>query len=154
MTAGQAGSGWLVPLADLSLILFIIAGAGIAGTQSAISPQDRREEKASGFAAEGIASTIYVATGDDRSALADWLAQLQPGPGEQLTVLGSYTQTAGRAAIVAQSEALAREALAAGFAPRVIVQEGSRVEIMAYLAHDRMPAMARDLLNPQEHRAE
>jgi len=137
---GSGNNGWLVPLADLSLILFVITGSGLAGAAA-----ERSEQAETAGAAEGIASAVFADSGADLAALTQWLAQHPPGPGEQLTVLGTYHTPAQRARVAARCEELAALAQAAGFAPRVIVQQGEGAQVLAYLAHDRIAPVARDL---------
>lgn len=143
---GSGNNGWLVPLADLSLILFVITGAGLAGKMTEARREDMHSNNPAS-AAEGIASAVFADAA--QAELTEWLARHPPGPGEQLTVLGTYTSVAARGRIAARCEELAAKALAAGFAPRVIVQQGESEQVLAYLAHDRIPAMARDLLLQQ-----
>lgn len=140
---GPGSNGWLVPLADLSLILFVITGSGLAGASV-----EKDEQAQHAGAAEGIASTVFADAGGGESEFAAWLAQHPPGPGEQLTVLGTYRLPDERALVAARCDALAEAAQSYGIAPRVIVQQGDGPQVLAYLAHDLLPPVARDLQRP------
>lgn len=126
--------GWLVPLADLSLILFIVTGGALTASFGGAEPGDP---------AEGVAAAIYV-DGPAAPPLADLLVMHIPAAGEQLTVQGYYAP--GDRALVAQrTEALAGEAIAAGVEPRVIVQPAAQTTVIARFAHDADPHLAQGL---------
>ncbi|QZH76271.1 MAG: hypothetical protein JY451_06970 [Erythrobacter sp.] len=137
---GAGSNSWLVPLADLSLILFVITGSGLAGVTT-----ERGEEAQHAGAVEGIASAVFADAGSGDSEFAEWLAHHQPGPGEQFTVLGTYRSPSNRAQVAARCEELAAAAEAQGLAPRVIVQQGEAGQVLAYFAYDRIAPVARDL---------
>ncbi|RIV85772.1 hypothetical protein [Aurantiacibacter zhengii] len=127
------GSGkWLVPLADLSLILFIVTGGALgASKEHRVTP------------AEGVATAIYV-DGPDAPPLLELLASHPISAGEQMTVLGTYAP-GQREAVMQRTEALADQAIAAGVEPRVIVQPAAETRVIARLAHDADPGLARGL---------
>ena len=141
------GSSWLVPLADLSMILFIITGV----TMSARPPQEEAPlpPPPMGGIAQGVASGIFV-DAPGAPPLADWLAQYHPGSGEQLTVEGRFLPT-DRARVAARAEELAQAAIAAGFAPRVILQpvpaEFGQSQVQALFAYDSGEQVAQSLLS-------
>lgn len=131
---GGANGGWLVPLADLSLILFIVTGgtltADLTGADAAVPP-------------EGVTAAIHI-DGPGAPPLADMLAAHIASAGEQLTVLGYYARDE-REAVRARTEALAGEAIAAGIEPRVILQPAGETMVIARFAHDADPGLARGL---------
>ncbi len=131
MIAESSGK-WLVPLADLSLILFIVTGGALGAMQ------DHRNTPA-----EGVAAAIYV-DGPDAPPLLELLASHPIAAGERLTVLGAYAP-GQREAVMRRAEALARQAIAAGVEPRVIVQPAAETRVIARIAHDVDPGLARGL---------
>lgn len=130
---GNASNSWLVPLADLSLILFIVTGATLAGSLGAARKEDSAEPLPGGIA-QGVAASIFT-DAEGGPSLAEWLASYHPGPGEQLTIEAFHT-AADRATVRARAEELALQAIAAGQPPRVIVQPASESRIMALFAYD------------------
>lgn len=96
----EASGSWLVPLADLSLILFIVTGGVVtvgAGRDQDVTP------------AEGVAAALYV-DGPGAPPLVDMLATHDLSQGEQLTVQGYYAP-GERAQVAARTQALARQAI-------------------------------------------
>ncbi len=142
----DTGSSWLVPLADLSMILFIITGV----TMSARPPAtDAPPAPPPGGIAQGVASGVFV-DAPGAPPLAEWLAQYRPGSGEQLTVEGRFIP-ADRARVSARAEELAQAAIAVGFAPRVILQPvpagSGRSQVRALFAYDGGEQVAQSLLS-------
>lgn len=147
----DSGSSWLIPLADLSLILFITTAASLAVQPAA----PRRDEPPPPPAAEGIAQGVAAAVfvdGPGAPPLADWLAQYRAGSGEQLTIEG-YFVAQDRERIAARAEDMAELAIAAGFSPRLILQPvGAAIgqsHVRAVFAHDADPQVAQSLLQQE-----
>lgn len=124
-----AGKGtWPVLLADLSLILFIAT----AVQASHARPDEARAAKTAMPAAPGIPQGYYAAE-PGAPPLSQWIAEQGLGDEAQVTILSSYRP--GEAAeALATAEALARQAGAAGKAPRVLVEpgDGSARAILTY----------------------
>lgn len=133
MITGPSGK-WLVPLADLSLILFIVTGGALGA---------ERERQVDAVPAEGISAALYI-DGPAAPPLLEMLATHQPGAGEQLTVVGYYAP-GERHAVVARTQGLAQQAIDAGIEPRVIVQPADETLVLARFAHDADPGLARSL---------
>ncbi|WP_120077731.1 hypothetical protein [Aurantiacibacter odishensis] len=133
MIAGTPGK-WLVPLADLSLILFIVTGSSLA----AILEGNREVAPA-----QGVASALYV-DGPGAPPLLDMLAVHDPAEGEQLTIHAYYAPEE-REAVHSRAETLAEQAIAAGLHPRVIVQPAEETLVIARFAHDADAGLARAL---------
>ncbi|AKQ41475.2 hypothetical protein CP97_04670 [Aurantiacibacter atlanticus] len=129
-----AGGNWLVPLADLSLILFIVTGGALNASLG-------RPEGAA--PAEGVAAAIHVDV-PGAPPLEEMLADHAISEGERLTVLGYYAQ-GDRTDVAQRAERLADEAIAAGIEPRVIVQPAAETLVIARFAHDADPGLARGL---------
>ncbi|MFC3098937.1 hypothetical protein [Alteraurantiacibacter palmitatis] len=131
------GSAWLVPLADLSMILFIITAAAL----SAQNPAPLQEHMREGGFAQGAAMAVFV-DAPGGPALAEWLAVRPPGPGELLTLEARYA-AGERAQVDARAHELAAQAIAAGVEPRVILQAApagsARSTLRAVIAHDADP---------------
>lgn len=122
----REGTGsWLVPLADLSLILFIVTGGALtasAGQEQGAAP------------AQGVAAALYV-DGPGAPPLIDMLAAHGLAQGEQLTLQGYYAP-GERTAVAQRIEALAAQARRTGVEPRVILQPARETLVIARLAHD------------------
>lgn len=131
------GSAWLVPLADLSMILFIITAAALSA-QNQSPPQEQHRE--GGFA-QGAAMAVFV-DAPGGPTLRDWLSTRRPGPGELLTLEARYAP-GQRAQIIARADELAAVAIAAGVEPRVVLQAApagsTRSSLQAVIAHDANP---------------
>lgn len=133
----EGAANWQVPLADLSLILFIVTGGALSKIANAEEPA---------VPAEGVAAAVYV-DGPDAPPLIQLINSHTPAVGEQLTVLGYYAP-GERSAVARRTEELATEAIAAGIEPRVIVQPAAETAVVARFAHDAPPGLARTLRNP------
>ncbi len=134
-TRGNGGH-WLIPLADLSLILFIITAVTLSAQPE---PSEAQVPQPVGSFAQGVPASVYV---DLRGGptLGQWLTDYQPGSGEQLTVEG-YFIPAERDLIAARAEQLAQQALEGGFQPRVILQPAAQSQVQALFAADANPAL-------------
>ncbi len=135
----QTGGSWLVPLADLSLILFIVTGGALNASLG------RPEGSAP---AEGVAAAIHVDV-PGAPLLEEMLADHTASTGEQLTVMGYYAQ-GDRKDVARRAERLAEEAIAAGVEPRVIIQPAAETLVLARFAHDADPGLARGLQSSEE----
>ena len=147
---GAARASWLVPLADLSMILFVVTGASLAA-----APRPQAQESAGQQQAGGFVQSVPVAVlvdAPDSPPLGDWLARYGQDPTGLLTIEGRYAAAADRAQVAGRAEVLAGEARAAGVEPRVVVEPGPATGVTAVLAYDRDPQMAQDLLEEAQHR--
>lgn len=135
------GQGWLIPFADLALILFVITSAGLVSASQAHDASAEAEPQTIG---EGIATAVFT-DGAGAPPLADWLDSHTLGGGEQLTIMCRYRLRENRSALAVRCEQLAQLAIAQGHTPRLIVQQGAQRAVLAYFAHDGDPAMARNL---------
>ena len=150
MIGGSAapGQAWLVPFADLALILFVITATGLASALSEHGSGAQGAEALAQGIGEGVATSVFVDSAD-APALAAWLARHRLNQGEQLTLLCQYNQATMRSTIVARCETLAEQAIALGQQPRLIVEQGTQRQVIAYFAHDRDPLLER-YLQPDE----
>lgn len=141
MLPAETDRSWLVPLADMSLLLFIVTASALRlDPPSDAATREQVTEPALAAAAE-----IFVDTPTGPS-FADWLESGERGSGAQLTIIASYAAISEREAIALRGEALADAAMASGIIPRLIVQPSTGTEVVAVFAHDRSPEMARLLL--------
>lgn len=140
MLSVQTDRAWLVALADMSLLLFILTAAALRPDTGEGLAEREYADPAFGAAAE-----IFVdgPTGPD---FADWLGAAERGDGQHLTITASYAVLAERDAMQRRSEELAAAAIAAGYAPRVVVQQAGSAQIVAVFAHDATPGLAQQLL--------
>lgn len=137
----RAGIGWQTTLADLSLILFMVATA----TLSQQDPAATRPKPAAAASPQSEALARWQA-GAGAPPLADWLALQAPDGRQQLTVVVPYRAGGVEAALNTASE-LARQAGPLGARVRIVVEPGAE-EPIARLAHDR-PSLARPLQQDQ-----
>jgi len=137
--SGRAVYGWQTSLADLSLILFLVAAAAVdrqRGAASAPSPQ-----------AEPLA--VYVA-GPGAPPLVEWLAAQETDPRQQLTITARYGPEPGaQRRAVEEAMALVEQVHAPAGGARVVVEPGAG-PTRAVLAFDR--TMAQDLLGKARSR--
>jgi hypothetical protein len=142
--AAPTGASWLVPLADLSMILFVVTGAALA-QQAAPATRPREEEGRQ----TGFVQTVPVAMLTDApggTPLAQWLAGNGSDATGLVTIEGHFAAPADRPRIEARVSTLADEARAAGVEPRVVVEPGTASQVVTVFAYDRDPEMAQDLL--------
>ena len=137
--SARVAASWQTSLADLSLILFMIAAAALSRQENdrrqdidrrqAIDRRqdsDRRQELAQPADAPASAAplAVYLAT-PDAPPLGAWLARQAADPRQRLTVTTFYgpTPTALPAAL-AEAARLARAAGAMGLRARVVAEPG------------------------------
>ncbi|PNU02666.1 hypothetical protein [Novosphingobium guangzhouense] len=115
----KAGAyGWQTSLADLSLILFMLAAAAL---------HDRPEApQASGHRASPQSEPLAVYhPAPDAPRLDEWLGQQAVDPRQQLTITVNYGPEPGaRAAAMQEAARLLAEAGLAGRAARIVVEPG------------------------------
>jgi len=133
-----AGRGtWPVLLADLSLILFV-ATAVQASHSAAREGKGKAATAATATsaapAAPGVPQAFYLAE-PGAPPLSQWIAEQGLGDEAQITIFSSY-RPGGATAALARAEELARQADAAGRAPRVLVEPGDG-SARAILSYDR-----------------
>jgi len=131
----RAGSGWQMVLADLSLILFIVAAAVLiqsARNETALAATGRHD------LSEQAAPLALYEAGTGSPPLAEWLAEQRTDPRQQLTVIATYS--GGNAIDALQRvRALLIEAGPAGKAARIVVEPGPS-GLTASLAWDTPPS--------------
>jgi hypothetical protein len=165
MTPGSVATGhsWLVPLADLSMILFVVTGASMATLSTGPTAGDRppppisahplsqveRNEPTDGGFVQSVPIAVMI-DGPGNPSLADWIAAQASDRTGQLTIEGRYGSATQRGRVTARIMALADEARQVGVDPRVIVAPGTHTEVAAVFAYDLDPQMARGLLQPDQ----
>jgi hypothetical protein len=143
----RLGQSWQIMLADLSLILFIATAAALDA-----APAEEALHGA-GMPTSEIASepsALFRASG--RVHFGRWLSEHPADPRERLTILARYAP-GEREAALNDAEALAEQAAAAGFAPRLVVEPGSPAETLAMFDFAAQPGMARRLHEAALHNA-
>lgn len=119
--------GWQTSLADLSLILFMLAAAALHDRPPAARPAPASPRS------EPLA--VYEAT-PEAPRLGVWLEQQAPDPRQQLTITARYGAAPGaREQALAQAARLLAEAGQAGRAARIVVEPGAGPARVA-LAYD------------------
>ncbi|MFK4874164.1 hypothetical protein [Novosphingobium sp. ZW T3_23] len=150
MSARTAAS-WQTSLADLSLILFMIAAAALNRQQGHLrqeSPARAAERRpASPSSPEGTPLAIYIAA-PDAPPLASWLAGQARDARQRVTVAVPYgpaAQDLERA--LSEARLLAAEAGRAGHKARIVVEPGIPAPARVVLAFDDPDeGLARSLL--------
>lgn len=140
--SGQGQGSWLVPLADLSLILFILTGSAISATpgDARVAAADPEPARVPG---EANASAIHF-DGEGAPPLAAMLDAHVPAAGEQLTI-AAYYAPGDRLLAARRAEALAGQAQASGVEPRVVLQPAPATQVLAFFAFDREAQLAHNL---------
>lgn len=149
----RSGTGWQLILADLALILFLVALIALIGRTDERAEEDllieRRSERARAdtvsHEAPGLAG-VAPAHGVYRPApgappIGDWLADQALDTRAVLTILARHEQGA-RAEAWARALALAREAQGSGVPVRIVTEEGDAPDLSATLAFDAAPRSA------------
>jgi hypothetical protein len=129
---------WPILLADLSLILFVATAVQASHSAARQGRETSPSAKAAEPAAPGIPQAFYLAE-PGAPPLSQWIAEQGLGDEAQVTILSSYRPGKADAAL-ALADVLAREAVQAGRAPRVLVEPGDG-SVRAILSYDR-PQMA------------
>ncbi len=146
------GSSWLVPLADLSMILFVVTGASMAslpqGGAADAPPPPVAERPLADLARSGFVQSVPVAVlvdGPGNPPLAEWIAAQASDSAGQLTIEGRYRRAGEREGVTGRAAALADAARAAGVEPRLVIAPGPETQVSAVFAYDRDPQMTRQL---------
>jgi len=133
----RTSSNWQLILADLALILFLVALIALIGGDA-----DEAEAAAPTVQPDfqEPAHAIYRPA-PDAPPLQDWLAQQSLDPRAMLTISVSH-QPGQSDEAWASAWDLAQGARASGVAVRVVIEEGETEEILATLAFDAPSAVA------------
>ncbi len=129
-------SSWQLILADLSLILFLIALAGLAGMHQTErnDPQTRPQEAHAPQLAIAPSQALYRPSASGPS-LDHWLAEQPRDHRATLTIFASY-RADDRSEIWREAEELARAAETSGVATRIVLTPATRPDLYASLAFD------------------
>lgn len=142
----RGGHGWQLILADLALILFLLALSALPAAEAEngkrlADREARKKEALLALRAEIAASQALYRPLAEGPSLSDWLAAQQPDPRATLTIFAVHP--AGHAARSwARAEALAAEARARGVRVRTIITAGDADDLYASLAYDEVIAGA------------
>jgi hypothetical protein len=132
------GIGWQTTMADLALILFIVAAAGVHAS-------NERSESEKSLPRSDAPLAVYR-SGEGAPPLGVWLEQQAPDDRQQLTITVHYPKGEPGAGADRAVE-LARQAGVAGQSARIVLEEGQGGE-QVVLAFDRARGtMARTLQN-------
>lgn len=140
----RGGHGWQLILADLALILFLLALSALPATESGrkLAARDTPGKQARPAIAPEIAAAqaLYrpIAGGP---SLSEWIAAQPRDPRATLTVFVSHRR-GEQAAAWAAAKALASDAQSSGVAVRSIITAGVQDDIYASLAYDAVMAEA------------
>lgn len=132
-TAGahRAGTGWQLILADLALILFLLALSALPAGEAETGRRALQPEIAP-------AQALYRLVPEGPS-LGEWLAAQAPDPRATLTIFAVHAE-GSEAAAWARAQGLASEARARGARVRTIITIGPADDVYASLAYDELIA--------------
>jgi len=133
----RASMGWQTMLADLSLILFMVAASAMADAPTKPQPKAAPSQAANLALGEPVA---IWRDGVGAPDLAVWLAGQQRDARQQLTITLRY-RPADQAAALARGGELATMAVGAKFPARVILEPVAQggLAVSAALAYDLAP---------------
>lgn len=145
-------AGWQTTMADLSLILFMVALAALvqqADKDPALLNRSGMPENAVNGSAAPLASSSAAPLPAEAEAvaiyrpsnqapdIAVWLDQHGKDPRLRVTILARYTEAGGAAAVTPAAMALAQEAHNAGYPPRIVLEPSLSNDVAAVLSYDR-----------------
>lgn len=128
-TVGSAGSSWQLILADLALILFMVAALALS------DEGEDADEPAPPRPVEEVPAQALYRPRPDGPAFAQWLAQQDPDRRMSVSVVATHRAQGARAAWE-QADRLARAARGAGIGARIILREGDTPDLYASLGYD------------------
>lgn len=129
----RLGSNWYITLADLSLILFMVAGHAV--TEDGVGAPGPDQVQGNPLPAEGEPVAVYrVAAG--APPLRQWLDSVGQDDRLLLTIIGHHAGP-DAAEVTAQAAALAAQAGQQGTGARILVEPGPADELLAVLSYDR-----------------
>ncbi|WP_379922708.1 hypothetical protein [Erythrobacter sp. R86502] len=140
----RAGHGWQLILADLALILFLLAltalpAAETASKQRLADTQARVEDAQGRIRTEVAPAQALFRPVPSGPPLREWLAAQGPDPRATLTIFTVHRR-GEEAAAWTQAQALAAEARASGARVRTIISVGDQPDLYASLAYDTLIA--------------
>ncbi|WP_260925007.1 hypothetical protein [Novosphingobium sp. 9] len=138
--SGRGATNWQTSLADLSLVLFMIAAAAMGRHDKVkahpVPPPPSVQTPAKPGKVERSEPVAVWVEAPGAPPLALWLKQQAPDLRQRLTVAASYGDGAStRAEALAEAARIAGAADAAGYAPRIVVEPGQG-PVRAVLAYD------------------
>ncbi|HSF12433.1 MAG TPA: hypothetical protein VLA50_05615 [Erythrobacter sp.] len=138
----RSSHSWQLILADLALILFLLALSALPAAEAetgkklvearALSQEARRPAAFEVAAAQALFRPV-----EGGPSLAEWLASQPRDPRATLTVFVRYPRN-GEAVAWSTARSLAREAEASGVAVRTMVSAGDEAEVYASLGYDAL----------------
>lgn len=128
MILGQSSSRWQTVIADLSLILFLVAASAI-GDDAASEPGAQ--------AGDSVSLSIWRA-GAAAPPLSEWLAESAPDDSQRLAITITYGQ-GGLAGAIAEAETIRRAAGAAGADALLEIVPGARPATQVRLVQNDRP---------------
>jgi hypothetical protein len=136
----RSGHSWQLILADLALILFLLALSALPAAEAEtgkklVEARARSEDVRRPAAFEVAAAQALFRPVAGGPTLAEWLASQPRDPRATLTVFVRYRPDDGGEAW-RSARALMREAEASGVAVRTVITAGDAADIYASLAYD------------------
>lgn len=140
----RSGHGWQLILADLALILFLLALSALPAAEAEtgkklVEARARNEDvrRPAGFEVAAAQALFRPVAGGP--SLGEWLASQPRDPRATLTVFVRH-RPGGEGKAWRAARSLAREAEVAGVAVRVVIAAGDAADLYASLGYDAPPS--------------
>lgn len=149
ITPPKGGPGWQMILADLALILFLLALSALPAAEAEsgkkpLEARGRSEDRERPAAFEAAPAQALFRPVPGGPSLSGWLASQARDPRTTLTVFVRH-RAGDEAAAWTKAQSLAREAEASGVAVRMVISAGTEPDIYASLAYDTVVENKDDL---------
>jgi hypothetical protein len=149
----RGGHGWQLILADLALILFLLALSAMPAAEAEsgkklVEVRARSEDTRLSAAFEVAPSQALFRPVPGGPSLSGWLANQPRDPRATLTVFVRH-RSGGEAAAWSTAQNLAREAEASGVAVRAVISAGAEPDAYASLAYDAVVLSQDDRRDPR-----
>ncbi len=137
--------GWQTTIADLSLILFMVAASAVSEEADTAPHAPAAAEQAPHNPLPAMAEPVAIyRPGPATPPLEEWLATQAPDGRQQLTILAHYAgQDPARAADAALQ--IAASARRAGWQPRIMLEAGRDDDVVALIGYDSAANGAADV---------
>ena len=140
MIFSATNARWQTVIADLSLILFLVAASALDESPAPVAAATRAAEPltsgATGETAD-ISLTMW-SPGPAAPPLAEWLAEQVPDESQRLAIIITYTK-GGFDEALATASTLRAESGVAGSRARITIAEGDRTGTTVSLVQDDPP---------------
>ncbi|WP_137681363.1 hypothetical protein [Aurantiacibacter suaedae] len=144
MIFSSTNARWQTVLADLSLILFLVAASALDESPAPVAAATRapREGDAVDTGETADVSLTMWSPGPAAPPLAEWLAEQTPDESQRLAIVITYAK-GGFDEALATASTLRAESGSEGSRARITIAEGDRSGTMVSLVQDDPPPASR-----------